>query len=173
MKKFFSVVLILSIAVLALSSCVKANDNSSSSEAPISEANNTNMEDYEDPGIDPELANRELKDGDEITYAPEKEAILSAMKMAVDDIWAADKFEDPAKFTGSFRSPIPPKGMEKPELKSIDDIKVVYSTKSGESYVGYYHFRFDGSDWTMIAEYSMEKGSFTIPGAVSFVKGNI
>ncbi|MBQ3394031.1 MAG: hypothetical protein IJG64_02635 [Oscillospiraceae bacterium] len=171
MNKTLVLVLTLFIALFAFASCVKSPDSSSRPDV-ISEQNNENME-YEDPGIDPELAGRDLQDGDEITYAPEKEAILSAMKMAINDLWTRDEFEDPAKFTEGFRSPIPPEGMEKPDLKSIDDIKVIYSTKNGEAYVGYYHFQLDGRDWTMIAEYSMEKGSFTIPGTISFVKGNI
>ena len=66
MKKIFAVLIASAVMLLAFSACTKAGEDEPSSQEIISEQNNENME-YEDPGIDPELANRDLKDGDEIS----------------------------------------------------------------------------------------------------------
>ena len=173
MKRIYLIISACFLSLLLLCSCVKekSRPSDSASEPTVEEQKGNN--DYEDPGIDPELAGRDLKDGDEITYAPEKEAVLGAMIMAADDLWNEGKFEDPASFKDGFKSPLPPEGMEKPDLKDIDGIKVFYSTKDGEKYIGQFPFTFDGEEWTMVAEYSMEKGSFTVPGNVYFIKGSL
>ena len=79
MKRIVLIISACLLSLLLLCSCVKekSRPSDSASEPTVEEKKDNN--DYEDPGIDPELAGRDLKDGDEITYAPEKEAVLGAI----------------------------------------------------------------------------------------------
>jgi hypothetical protein len=174
MKKIVILIMSLALAAGVMSSCAKKGGDSQSSSEPSSLSQSSTIagdnSEMTDPEIDPDLVGRDLKDGDEITYAPEKEAIMNALNLAADDIWKAGKFADLSDFKNGNESAVPPKGLDKIKIDKIDDIKVIYQdTKDGEFYTAYYQFDYKGSKWTLVADYRLVKGSFDKMADIYFV----